>query len=100
MVSAKNGDGINALEKAVKEISGAASLDPSAAVLLNERQLELAKKAHSAIMEAEQLLASGFTIDAVGVAVDDALSHLYTLDGKRVTNEVADEVFRRFCVGK
>ncbi|MBO5872796.1 MAG: tRNA uridine-5-carboxymethylaminomethyl(34) synthesis GTPase MnmE [Clostridia bacterium] len=100
MVSAKTGDGIGELEKAVKEISGTANLDPSAAVLLNERQLELAKKAHSAVAEAEQLLTSGFTIDAVGVAVDDALSHLYTLDGKRVTNEVADEVFRRFCVGK
>jgi tRNA modification GTPase len=42
----------------------------------------------------------GFTIDAVSVCVDDALALLYTLDGKRVTNEVADEVFRRFCVGK
>lgn len=100
IVSAKNGNGIEELEKAVKELSGTSRLDPSAAVLLNERQRDLAEKAYSAVLEAEQLLSSGYTIDAVGVAVDEALSHLYTLDGKRVTNEVADEVFRRFCVGK
>jgi len=39
-------------------------------------------------------------MDAVGVCVDDALSALLELTGKRVTNEVTDEIFRRFCVGK
>ena len=52
------------------------------------------------VLEAKSLLTSGYAIDAVSVCVDDALSLLYAFLGKRVTNEVADEVFRRFCVGK
>ena len=58
------------------------------------------QKARDSVAEAKTLLERGYTMDAVGVCADDALQDLYTLDGKRVTNEVADEVFRRFCVGK
>jgi tRNA U34 5-carboxymethylaminomethyl modifying GTPase MnmE/TrmE len=28
------------------------------------------------------------------------LAALFELTGKRVTNEVTDEIFRKFCVGK
>ncbi|MEE0928992.1 MAG: tRNA uridine-5-carboxymethylaminomethyl(34) synthesis GTPase MnmE [Acutalibacteraceae bacterium] len=99
-LSAKEGHGAEELKSAITEIAGTAELDPSAAVILSERQRDLAQKALSAVCEAENLLSAGYTIDAVSVCVDEALSVLYTIDGKRVTNEVADEVFRRFCVGK
>lgn len=100
LISAKNNEGEQELEQAVREITAADSVDPAAAILLSERQRDLVLKAHSAVGEAKNMLASGFTIDAVEVCVEEALSVLYTLNGKRVTNEVADEVFRRFCVGK
>lgn len=99
-ISAKEQTGEEELGAAVKSLTGADRLDPAAAVLLSERQRDLAQKAYDAVCEAQRLLSSGFTIDAVSVCVDEALSLLYTFDGKRVTNEVADEVFRRFCVGK
>lgn len=99
-VSAKTGFGQDRLADAIARLTGAANLDASAAVLLSERQRDLALKARENAAEALDLLKSGMTIDAVGVCADEALSTLYALDGKRVTNEVADEVFRRFCVGK
>ena len=99
-ISAKEGIGADELIAAIEEAVGASNIDSSAAVLLSERQRDLAQKALECVTEAETLLTTGYTIDAVSVCVDDALSHLYTLLGKRVTNEVADEVFRRFCVGK
>lgn len=100
LISAKNGEGEKELENAVREITAADKINPAAALLLSERQRDLVQKAHSAVTEAKNMLKSGFTIDAVEVCVEEALSTLYTLNGKRVTNEVADEVFRRFCVGK
>ncbi len=99
-ISAKNNEGEEELEKAVREITAADAIDPAAAILLSERQRDLVAKAYTAVSEAKNMLFSGFTIDAVEVCVEEALSVLYTLSGKRVTNEVADEVFRRFCVGK
>lgn len=100
LVSAKNGTGSEELAAKIAEISGVANLSADAAVLGSERQRDCAAKAKIAVDEALCALNSGLTVDAVGVLIDDALSHLYSLTGKRVTNAVADEVFERFCVGK
>lgn len=98
--SAKSGEGYAALCNAIAELSGTAGLDPDSAVLMNERQRACAERALAALDEAVAALTGGCTMDAVGVCVDDALSALFELTGKRVTNEVTDEIFRSFCVGK
>ena len=97
---AKDGSGEEELKQEMNRLVGKEKLDGAAAVLLSERQRDLVQKARDSVAEAKTLLERGYTMDAVGVCADDALQDLYTLDGKRVTNEVADEVFRRFCVGK
>lgn len=98
--SAKSGGGYSELSRAIADVSGAAMLDPDSAVLMNERQRACAERALNALDEAVSALTGGCTMDAVGVCVDDALAALFELTGKRVTNEVTDEIFRRFCVGK
>lgn len=99
-ISAKSGDGFAALEKCIAKISATENLKGDSAVLLSERQRNCAKRAFDALQQAIETLYQGNTVDAVGVCVDDALSALLELTGKRVTNEVSDEIFRRFCVGK
>lgn len=100
VISAATGDGYDLLCEKISEISGAAHLDPEAAVLINERQRACCEKALDAVHEAISALENGNTVDAVGVCVDDALAALLSLTGKRVTVEVADEIFKSFCVGK
>lgn len=99
-ISAKKGIGYDELSDAIKKASGAANLSPDSAVLLNERQRACAYRALEGVCAAREALEDGSTLDAVGVCVDDALAALLELTGKRVTNEVTDEIFRRFCVGK
>lgn len=99
-ISAKLGNGYETLSKEIAEICGTASLNPDSAVLLGERQHSCAVRALDGVKEALNTLQIGATLDAVGVCVDDALSALFELTGKRVTNEVTDEIFKRFCVGK
>ncbi len=98
--SAENGEGYEMLCREIADIAGTSGLDPDSAVLLNERQRACAERALDGVMEAVSALKCGSTMDAVGVCVDDALAALFELTGKRVTNEVTDEIFRRFCVGK
>ena len=45
-------------------------------------------------------VSGGYTLDAAGVCVDDALRALYELTGENAGDDVIDEVFSRFCVGK
>ena len=99
-LSAKKGTGFEELVSAVAEITKLSSLNPESVVLISERQRECARRALDGVNEALSALHSGLTVDAVGVCVDDALSALLELTGKRVTNEVTDQIFQRFCVGK
>lgn len=99
-ISAATGEGYDELCEKIREISGAAHLDPEAAVLINERQRACCDRALDGIEEAVRALECGNTVDAVGVCVDDALSALLCLTGKRVTVEVTNEIFKSFCVGK
>ena len=82
------------------QLTKTANLDGKAAVYLNERQRNCAKRSLMCIDEAIDCAAQGFTVDAVGVLIDEALSALMEITGERVTVEVANEVFKRFCVGK
>ena len=98
--SAKMGEGYEELSREIAELTGIANLDPDSAVLMGERQRACAQRALDGVSAALEALLCGCTMDAVGVCVDDAISALFELTGKRVTNEVTDEIFRRFCVGK
>ncbi len=99
-MSAKNGQGYDGFANAVKMVTKTANVTGSSAVYLNERQRSCAVQALNCVNEARSTLQAGFTIDAVGVCLDDALSALMELTGERVTVEVANKVFEHFCVGK
>lgn len=99
-LSAKNKTGLETLEKAICEITGTANLSQDSVILINERQRDCAQRALSAVEEAINAIELGLTVDAVGVCVDDAIASLFEITGKRVTNEVTDEIFKKFCVGK
>lgn len=99
-VSAKLGEGLESLEEKICDICLEKKLDANAAVLISERQRDCAARAKESVDEALSALSLGLTSDAVGVCIDDAIAALLELTGERVTNEVTDEIFRHFCVGK
>lgn len=99
-ISAKTGDGLDALCSAVARVTKAESLSPDSAVLISERQRDLARRALLAVNEALDAMGASVTADAVGVLVDEAIAALYGLTGKRVSDAVTDEIFKKFCVGK
>ena len=99
-ISAKNGDGIEQLESAVKqifEISPESFSDVSAA---NERQKLCIERAISSVDEGIEIIRSSEMYDALNVVLDDAEQSLLELTGEKITDAVVDEVFSRFCVGK
>ena len=71
-----------------------------AGFIANERQRDCIIRASEAVDGALSAAELGVTPDAVGVMLEQALDAVYELSGKRAGDEVIDEVFRRFCVGK
>lgn len=99
-ISARESTGYDELCRAINRICKTEMLSPDDTVLINERQRDCVNRALGAVCAARDALQMGMTLDAVGVCVDDAIASLLELTGKRVTNEVCDEIFKRFCVGK
>ena len=99
-ISAKNGDGIETLIKAIEKITGTADFDPSVATLANERQRDCAVKALEAVNDAISAIDMGFTLDAATVSIEDAVQNILEITGERASEVVVHKVFSRFCVGK
>lgn len=99
-LSALTGEGMDRLEASVNELLGLSKMDPSQAVLANERQRGCLERAGAALDEAMDALRTGVTLDAVSVCLDTALEALLECTGRRVSDQVVDAVFHRFCVGK
>ncbi len=88
------------ISAAVARLLGTGRVDPHMANLSGRRQLAAATRARDALNAALDAAAGGYGLDAVSVCVDDALDALYALSGKNASDEVIDEVFENFCVGK
>lgn len=99
-ISAANGEGIDKLADAIMRVTQLEKLDPSAGILISDRQIDCVSRALSACGVAYAAVKSGVTFDAVNVLIQDAIAPLLELTGERVTDRVVDSVFERFCVGK
>ena len=99
-LSAKAGDGIEALARAVATVTGVERLDSAQPLLTTERQRQCAADCLACLREALDALTAGMTMDAVGVSLDGAIAALLELTGERTTEAVVEQVFARFCVGK
>ncbi len=75
-------------------------IDADQGILANERQKLNLEKSLISLKEAIDILNMGESFDAVTVMLDDSLHYLLQLTGESVTENVVNEVFSRFCVGK
>ncbi len=100
-ISAKTGDGAERLSEAVNRLFLDGTIDyDTQATVLNARQCASVRRALEAVRRAKTTLASGFSSDTAGFDLEEALSELGELDGRRVTEEIVDGIFHHFCVGK
>lgn len=99
-ISAKNGSAADVLSREINSRFGLNELDTNAGYLANERQRSCITRAARAVNEALDGVLAGVTPDAIGVMLEQALDAVYELSGRRASDEVIDQVFKRFCVGK
>lgn len=99
-ISAKNNEGADVLEQAIKEQLGVENFDASQPILANKRQKQCVANAYAHIGQALEGAQMGITYDAINVMIDSAVDDLLSLTGKKATEEVVNNIFSRFCVGK
>ncbi|MBQ8836165.1 MAG: tRNA uridine-5-carboxymethylaminomethyl(34) synthesis GTPase MnmE [Clostridia bacterium] len=99
-MSAKCGDGIDLLKKAVEDLFIDEKINTSSdAMVTNARQFASLDEAINLIADAVST-AKGIGADLAASDLERAVATLSELDGKAVSENVVAEIFSRFCVGK
>lgn len=73
---------------------------PSISIFLNQRQFNLILSLKKELHEIDSMLHGIVQYELLSVHLKDALALLSTLTGKSVTEQMLDDIFKHFCVGK
>lgn len=99
--SVKTKKGIEELEKTVKDMFYAGSIEESdEAVISNVRHKDALFKAKEALESARDAIESGIEANMTFIDIENAISALGEITGQTVGEEIVDKIFHSFCVGK
>ncbi len=99
-ISAKHHSGINEL---FDQITGYMNLDKAGQqdiILTNARHKEALDHTSVALTAALDGLKSGLATDLVAIEIRSALMYLGSISGEITTNDLLENIFSKFCIGK
>ena len=100
-LSAKNKNGLNLLFDKITDMFNLNEINlDNNVVITNERHKNLISKAIENLNKAENILKEGMPIDIVEISLKDVLSNLGAITGEEAGEEIINEIFSRFCLGK
>ena len=100
-ISAMEDIGIQLLYNKIIELYSFNTKSLSNDVLIsNERHKNLIQKAKMEINEAINATENDMYIDIISIYITNAMNYLAEITGNNVTDDVIDEIFKKFCLGK
>ena len=69
-------------------------------VITNLRQKNLISKAIEHVIEAKNAVESGMPLDISSIFIRQILEELGNITGEIVTDDIINEIFSKFCLGK
>jgi tRNA modification GTPase len=104
-LSAKFGTGLESLEARIREmVLGATAVhgqDQTAGVIVSRaRHHDALAKAEQSLKQAQASLQKGLPLDLLAVDLRAALDHVGEITGHVTAEDILDQVFREFCIGK
>ncbi len=97
-LSLKSGAGTDKLLTAVGEHVG--TIDFEMSFVRDEREADLLRRTVNHLREAQATINSNVGVDFVSIDLDAALECLSELTGESVSEDVLNEIFSKFCIGK
>lgn len=98
-VSALNNEGLEELVETVSLMFGAGEIGENDEIVVNARQCASVINASCSVGDAINALET-FTQDIAGMDIENALSAIAEADGRAVSEDIVNEIFSHFCVGK
>jgi tRNA modification GTPase len=99
-ISAKFGNGLEELKKAAIAWCAVREVDTDDAIVINLRHKLALQKALQNIESATENIKTGLSAEFAVFELRQALDHLDEITGKKITDEILDQIFSSFCIGK
>jgi tRNA modification GTPase len=100
-LSAKTGAGLDAFQTWLQKfVYGAQGHGGEALYVANARQENLLRQAAASLASAADGAAQRLPYDCLSIDVHAALENLGEITGQAATDEIINQIFARFCVGK
>lgn len=94
-------EGIEPLRKKIKELFNTDKLKTKDYTYLSSsRQISLAKRAYQSLISAEEALKNDMPIDMIEIDLKECFELLGEIIGITYSDEIIDNLFKNFCVGK
>ena len=98
-ISAITGQGMEAFTKALLSCCGLTDLE-RLDTSLNRRQTSVAQKAIESLARLDNTAKAELPWDFWTIDLRDAIHHLGMITGKDISEDILDEIFSKFCIGK
>jgi tRNA modification GTPase len=99
-ISAKKGENIDNLRAKLLEIAGLPDMERQDIVVTNLRHFEALSLAHQAILRVQNGLHSNQSSEFLSQDIRECLHYLGQITGLITSDEVLQNIFRNFCIGK
>ena len=100
-LSTKTGDGLGALTEEIESLFGLGNISYNDEIVISSiRQLELLKRAINSLQELKTTMDAGMPEDLYGVDLMNTYGFLGEILGEEVDEDLINEIFSKFCMGK
>ena len=99
-ISAKQRMNIDRLQKMLIDKMNLNKIDSDAVIVNNVRHYEALTRAGEAIMRVTEGLESGISGDLLSLDIRDCMHYLGEITGQISTDEILNNIFGKFCIGK
>lgn len=99
-ISSTTGENIDNLKELLYSMVTQNNISNSAVVITNARHIDAIKKGLSCVKTALDSLNSGNMLDLVSIDIKNVWLHLGDITGNSNNEDIIDDIFSKFCVGK
>jgi tRNA modification GTPase len=100
-VSAKKGIGVQELENTIHHLFMSGNININSDVMItNVRHKDSLVRAKKSISECIEAIDNGMPLDMIFIDLSNAIESLGEIIGFTVSEEIIDQIFREFCLGK
>ena len=100
-ISALKKEGIEKLEEEITKLFNLNEINlDNEIVITNARHKNLISKAIENVKKTKETMKNEMPLDIVAIFIKDILEDLANITGEIVTDDIIDEIFAKFCLGK